>query len=132
VQEISTGILLQSTTFKNNLALHLSPYTSRLFNLFFPIFKRPVYFHIIFNYYHEKIFLLAAIAVSAIIASAQTKPLMGFSEGSSKQQTGAEQKFDSYLSTQNVDQYLKDMSARPAPCWFSRRQGRSRIYFKSF
>lgn len=61
----------------------------------------------------RKFFLLAAIAVSVFIASAQTKPLMGFSEGSSKLQTGAEQKFDSYLSAQNVDQYLKDMSARP-------------------
>jgi len=46
----------------------------------------------------KNFFLLAAIAVSAIIASAQTKPLMVSSEGSSKQQTGAEQKFDSYLS----------------------------------
>ena len=61
----------------------------------------------------RKFFLLTAVAASALIASAQTKSLMGFSESSSKQQTGAEQKFDSYLSAANVDQYLKDMSARP-------------------
>ena len=61
----------------------------------------------------RKFFLLTAVAASALISSAQTKSLMGFSESSSKQQTGAEQKFDSYLSAANVDQYLKDMSARP-------------------
>jgi N-acetylated-alpha-linked acidic dipeptidase len=58
-------------------------------------------------------FLLTAIAATSFHAFAQTKPLMGFSDGSSKQQTAAEQKFDSYLDAKNVDQYLKDMSARP-------------------
>ncbi len=61
----------------------------------------------------RKIFLLTVISVTTINLFAQTKPLMGFSEGSSKQQTAAEQKFDSYLDAKNVDQYLKDMSARP-------------------
>jgi N-acetylated-alpha-linked acidic dipeptidase len=61
----------------------------------------------------RKFFLLAAIAATAFTVQAQTKSLMGFSETSSKQQTAAEQKFDSYLDAKNVDQYLKDMSARP-------------------
>jgi N-acetylated-alpha-linked acidic dipeptidase len=61
----------------------------------------------------KKFFLLATMAASAICVSAQNKPLLGFTDASSKQQSAAEQKFDGYLSAKNVDQYLKDMSARP-------------------
>lgn len=45
--------------------------------------------------------------------AAQNKPLLGFTEASSRQQTASEQKFDAALSAKNIDQYLKDMSARP-------------------
>ncbi len=61
----------------------------------------------------KKIFLLATMAASAICVSAQNKSLLGFTDAASKQQSAAEQKFDGYLSAKNVDQYLKDMSARP-------------------
>jgi N-acetylated-alpha-linked acidic dipeptidase len=61
----------------------------------------------------RKFFLLTAITATALLTFSQTKPLIGFSEGSSKQQIAAEQKFDGFLDAKNVDQYLKDMSARP-------------------
>lgn len=45
--------------------------------------------------------------------SAQTKPLMGFTESASAKQTAIEKQFDGMLKDSNVDEYLKTMSARP-------------------
>ena len=61
----------------------------------------------------RKLIFFGALYLIAGKALAQTKPLMGFTDASSKQQVAAEQKFDAALSAKNVDQYLKDMSARP-------------------
>ena len=61
----------------------------------------------------RKIILFGAVYCMAGRTFAQSKPLMGFTETSSKQQAATEQKFDAALSAKNVDQYLKDMSARP-------------------
>src|SRR5450432_1594515 len=61
----------------------------------------------------RKLILFGAIYLFAGKASAQTKPLMGFTDASSKQEVSTEQKFDAALSAKNVDQYIKDMSARP-------------------
>ena len=61
----------------------------------------------------RKLFLVIVIYFITGNAMAQTKTLMGFTEASSKLQTTAEQKFDAALSAKNVDQYLKEMSARP-------------------
>ncbi len=62
----------------------------------------------------RKMSLLTTFLVAATtIVTAQSKPILGFSDASSKQQLSNEQKFDSYLSNKNVEQYLKDMSARP-------------------
>jgi len=61
----------------------------------------------------RKLLLVGAVYLMAGKALAQTKPLMGFTDAASKQQIAAEQKFDAALSAKNVDQYLKDMSARP-------------------
>ena len=61
----------------------------------------------------RKLILLSAIYLLAGNAIAQTKPLMGFTEVSSKQQMAAEKIFDASLSAKNVDQYIKEMSARP-------------------
>ncbi len=62
----------------------------------------------------RKISLLTVFMVAiTTIVTAQSKPIIGFSDASSKQQLANEQKFDSYLSTKNVEQYLKEMSARP-------------------
>ena len=61
----------------------------------------------------RKLFLISALYLIAGNGIAQTKTLMGFTDASSKQQVATEQKFDAALSAKNVDQYLKDMSARP-------------------
>ena len=61
----------------------------------------------------RKLIFFSAVYLMAGNAMAQTKTLMGFTEASSKTQVAAEQKFDAALSAKNVDQYLKDMSARP-------------------
>ncbi|MFT3932297.1 MAG: transferrin receptor-like dimerization domain-containing protein [Chitinophagaceae bacterium] len=61
----------------------------------------------------RKLLLTGALYAIGSYSIAQTKPLMGFTETSSKQQVATEQKFDAALSAKNVDQYLKDMSARP-------------------
>jgi N-acetylated-alpha-linked acidic dipeptidase len=61
----------------------------------------------------KKLFLVTSMAMVTLIIQAQTKSILGFTEASSKQQIASEQKFDSYLSSKNVDQYLKEMSARP-------------------
>ena len=61
----------------------------------------------------RKLLLTGAVYLIAGNAMAQTKTLMGFTEASSKQQVATEQKFDAALSAKNVDQYIKDLSARP-------------------
>jgi N-acetylated-alpha-linked acidic dipeptidase len=61
----------------------------------------------------RKLLLFGALYLTATQLAAQSKPLMGFTEAASKQQVAAEQKFDAALQAKNVDQYLKDMSARP-------------------
>ena len=61
----------------------------------------------------RKLLFFSALYLVAGNAMAQSKTLMGFTEASSKQQVSTEQKFDAALSAKNVDQYIKDMSARP-------------------
>jgi N-acetylated-alpha-linked acidic dipeptidase len=59
-------------------------------------------------------FLLTGIAVlSAVFGWSQSKTLSGFSDSSAKKEFAAEEKFDSYLKAANVDQLIKEMSARP-------------------
>ena len=59
------------------------------------------------------IFLAVAAYLTAISATAQTKPLAGFTDASSAKEKDLEQQFDTKLSAKNIDQYVKDMSARP-------------------
>lgn len=61
----------------------------------------------------RKITFLISTTLAACSLVAQNKPLMGFNETSSRQQTATEKKFDSYLDAKNVGSYIKDMSARP-------------------
>jgi len=61
----------------------------------------------------RKLIFFSAVYLIAGRAMAQTKPMMGFTEASSRVQAATEQKFDAVLSAKNVDQYMKDMSARP-------------------
>jgi N-acetylated-alpha-linked acidic dipeptidase len=61
----------------------------------------------------RKLILFSVICLMAGMAVSQTKPLMGFTDASSKQQVATEQKFDASLSAKNVDQDIKEMSARP-------------------
>lgn len=61
----------------------------------------------------RKLLLTGAVYLIAGNTMAQTKTLMGFTEASSKQQVATEQKFDAALSAKNVDQYIRDLSARP-------------------
>ena len=59
-------------------------------------------------------YLLAATAVlSVFFVSSQTKTLSGFTDTSTKRELSVEDKFDSYLKASNVDQLIKEMSARP-------------------
>jgi N-acetylated-alpha-linked acidic dipeptidase len=60
------------------------------------------------------IFLLGTAAISCSL-QAQTKPLMGFGEAISRQQVAVEKQYDGYLDAKKVDQYVRDMSARPHP-----------------
>lgn len=61
----------------------------------------------------KRFFLPALLLGSTLAASAQNKPLMGFSATTSSKQVAAEQQFDSYLLAKNVDRFIKDLSARP-------------------
>ncbi|MEO6316938.1 MAG: M28 family metallopeptidase [Chitinophagaceae bacterium] len=61
----------------------------------------------------RKLLLISAVYLIAGNAIAQTKPLMGFTDASSKQQVSTEKQFDAALSAKNVDLYIKEMSARP-------------------
>ncbi len=61
----------------------------------------------------RKLTLFVAIYLLAGKAISQTKPLMGFTDASSKQQVSTEQKFDAALNAKNLDGYIKFMSARP-------------------
>ena len=58
--------------------------------------------------------LLAVVTVFTVFSAVcQNKTLLGFGDAAAKQQFSAEEKFDSYLKAANVDQNLKEMSARP-------------------
>ncbi len=61
----------------------------------------------------RKIILLTACCWLAVNTNAQPKPLMGFTAASSATEMTTEKQFDAVLKAGNVDQYLKDMSARP-------------------
>ncbi|HXB43673.1 MAG TPA: M28 family metallopeptidase [Puia sp.] len=59
-------------------------------------------------------FAIAIMVVFCTVAiKAQTKTLLGFSENNAKQQFAIEEKFDSYLKSENVGLGIKEMSARP-------------------
>jgi N-acetylated-alpha-linked acidic dipeptidase len=59
-------------------------------------------------------YLLTGIAFLSVIAGwSQTRNLSGFSDSSAKKEFNAEEKFDSYLKAENVDQLIREMSARP-------------------
>src|SRR5436190_9145393 len=57
--------------------------------------------------------VLTLLAITFCTTLFAQKPLSGFDEASAAQQFSREQKFDSQLSTKNIDQYIKDMSAHP-------------------
>lgn len=59
--------------------------------------------------------ILSAIMSFAFIFSLSAQPaaMMGFSEAGAKTQAALEAKFDSYLKTNNLDEWMKYMSARP-------------------
>ncbi|MEK6478774.1 M28 family metallopeptidase [Catalinimonas sp. 4WD22] len=62
----------------------------------------------------EKKFLLwiaAMLSVNTLLA--QQEPLMGFTTESAKEQYALEEKFDSYLNAQNLDDWMKRLAARP-------------------
>ncbi len=61
----------------------------------------------------RSLFTFFVLAVFRLQGFAQTDSLMGFSRSSSQQQLTLEEKFDSYLQTQNIDHLIKDMSAHP-------------------
>ncbi len=54
--------------------------------------------------------LLFSISVFSL---AQTKSLIGFTKETADVQLKAEEKFDSYLKTKNIDDWIKHLSARP-------------------
>jgi N-acetylated-alpha-linked acidic dipeptidase len=59
-------------------------------------------------------FLSGIIAILTFFCGwGQSKTLSGFNDNSAKQELAAEEKFDGYLKANNVDQLIKDMSARP-------------------
>ncbi len=55
----------------------------------------------------------AALIFFPAFLFAQSKTLCGFSEADAKKESTLEEKFDGYLSAQNIQQYIKDLSARP-------------------
>ena len=59
--------------------------------------------------------LLLSIAILLLVATGfcQTSPLLGFSKSAAEAQLATEKKFDANLRAKNVDQYIKDLSARP-------------------
>ncbi|MES2778182.1 MAG: transferrin receptor-like dimerization domain-containing protein [Bacteroidota bacterium] len=62
----------------------------------------------------KKNLLLSIISLLTIAQGfSQTAPLLGFSKLASEAQLAAEKKFDANLQAKNVDQYIKDLSARP-------------------
>ncbi len=61
----------------------------------------------------RKFFLFLGTTALSLTVTAQNKPLIGFSESASRQQTATEKQFDGNLRAKNVDQYIKEMSARP-------------------
>ncbi len=60
------------------------------------------------------IFLLTtATLFSATHLFAQDQPIIGFTEEGARQEHALEEKFDSYLKAQNLDDWMKRLSARP-------------------
>ena len=61
-----------------------------------------------------RIFLLTGIALLTAAAGwSQNRTLSGFSDSGAKKEFNAEEKFDSYLKAENVDQLIREMAARP-------------------
>jgi N-acetylated-alpha-linked acidic dipeptidase len=61
----------------------------------------------------RKLFLTGFAALSVVYGWTQTKTLSGFSESNAAKEFSIEEKFDTYLKASNVDQLIKEMSARP-------------------
>jgi N-acetylated-alpha-linked acidic dipeptidase len=61
----------------------------------------------------KKYLFAIATILSAVVANAQNKSLIGFSENALLEQFNTEKKFDSYLDTADIDHFIKEMSARP-------------------
>lgn len=61
----------------------------------------------------RNVFLSSSLLLVTTLAWAQSKPLYGFDEASSKQQQQLESTYDSYLSAANIDSGIRIMAARP-------------------
>ncbi|MFM9838756.1 MAG: transferrin receptor-like dimerization domain-containing protein [Cyclobacteriaceae bacterium] len=58
--------------------------------------------------------LLSILLLSiSVFSAAQTKSLIGFTKETAEVQFKAEEKFDSYLKTKNIDDWIKRLSAHP-------------------
>jgi N-acetylated-alpha-linked acidic dipeptidase len=58
--------------------------------------------------------LLCILLLSiSVFSNSQTKSLIGFTKETADVQLKAEEKFDSYLKTKNIDDWIKHLSARP-------------------
>jgi N-acetylated-alpha-linked acidic dipeptidase len=58
--------------------------------------------------------LLSILLLSiSVFSSAQTKSLIGYTKETAEAQFKAEEKFDSYLKTKNIDDWIKRLSAHP-------------------
>jgi N-acetylated-alpha-linked acidic dipeptidase len=57
--------------------------------------------------------LLPLLCIFTSLAWSQTKTVAGFTKESVSAQLAAEEKFDSYLKAENLDQWMKRLSARP-------------------
>ncbi len=60
-----------------------------------------------------KAFLSISVIALTISAFAQTKSLIGFTKETTEAQFKVEEKFDSYLKTKNIDDWIKRLSAHP-------------------
>lgn len=61
----------------------------------------------------KKFLLWIAVMLSGSPLLAQEKQLMGFTSESAEQQYALEEKFDSYINKQNLDDWMKRLAARP-------------------
>ncbi len=57
--------------------------------------------------------LLSLLLLASVCAAAQNKALIGFSPAAAEAHGQAEAKFDSYLKTKNIDDWIKRLSAHP-------------------